>query len=112
MSAKMETTPVTSVQQACGAVDLTPGGVDNWGQGAPIVFMNPQATLHQKVALAWSMSTEIERIAEAAMGAANDEHLVRSLSGIVWERLSHLNLVLAELGRQTAGWDVPKGGKA
>lgn len=112
MSTQMVNTAGLSQQQAGGEVDLTPCGVDNWCQGAPIVFISHQATLHQKVALAWSMSAEIEVIAEAAVGAAMDEHLGRSLSGIVWERIGHLRLLLDELGRVTAGWNVPKSGGA
>lgn len=112
MSARVEAMLEPGGKPLSGAVDLTPGGVDNWGETAPILSLRPDATLHQKVALAWSMSSELETIAEAAMAARNDSHLMSALSGIVWERVSLLTRVLDAIGDQTAGLALNDGGQA
>lgn len=83
-----------------GAVDMTPIAVSNWLDDSPVLLVRPDASVHQKVALAWSMAAELETMAEAARDA--DEDLVRSLCSILWQRSTSLKVLLETLGLQTA----------
>lgn len=91
------------------AIDLTPCAVDNWMQGGPVVLVSPEATTHQKAALAWGMAKEAETIAEAARYARSSDHSA-DLCSLLWERLTVLSRLLGELGRETAGWEKLEGG--
>lgn len=85
------------------ATDLTPCAVGNWLQGGAVVMLSPEATLHQKVALAWSMAKEAATMAEAAV-SVGDSDQAKNLSALVLERLEVLTRLLGDLGKQTAGW--------
>lgn len=98
---------VTPADQAVG-IDLTPCAVDNWMQGGPVVLVSPEATTHQKAALAWGMAKEAETIAEAARYARSSEQSA-DLCSLLWERLTVLSRLLGELGRETAGWKEQEG---
>ncbi|WP_374258993.1 hypothetical protein [Aquabacterium sp.] len=99
MSKSVSIKPVAAVP----AIDLTPCAVDNWMQGGPVVLVSPEATTHQKAALAWGMAKEAETIAEAARYARSSEQSA-DLCSLLWERLTVLGRLLGELGRETAGW--------
>lgn len=88
---------------AAPAIDLTPCAVDNWMHGGAVVMLSPEATLHQKVALAWGMATEAETLVEAARYARTAEH-AKALQDLLWGRLEVLVRLLGDVGQETAGW--------
>ena len=86
-----------------GAVDMTPLAAHNWLDGSPVLFVGPDATVHHKVALAWSLVSELETMAEAACSSGVHLELAQSLCAILWERSTALKALLETLGWETSG---------
>lgn len=90
-----------------GAVDLTPLSAANWRtDGGPVLVVNQAATIHQRIALAWGMSQELETLAELAVGAPVQ---TTALCDVLHEKAVLLQVLLYDLAAQTADQDA-KGG--
>lgn len=94
-----------NLNSVAGIVDLTPSMVSNWKQkadAAPVLIINPAATLHQRAALAWVHAIEILSTLEASQFAhgqdpAND----RAILSEVINRMHQLEAMLSDIGDRT-----------
>lgn len=85
---------------------LTPLSVSNWQStalDAPILIVNPAATLHQRAALSWSMAIETLNILEAMQAAfgENSKNDAAMLCVLI-ERTRQLEALLEDVGARTA----------
>ena len=87
------------------AVDLTPPAVSNWISQAPsspaVLVVNPEASLHQRVALTWSLAYDLMGLAGLARAARDTDEQVDCLP-VIEERLTQLVALLEDLGSRTA----------
>lgn len=88
------------------AVDLTPAMLNNWirnDAAAPVLIVNPEATLHQRAALAWVTASDTREILEASQAAhGNDPGNDRAMLSVVIERMHQLERLLSDIGDRTA----------
>lgn len=95
--------------QAAGVVDLTPDRVDNWlsmtrtrlTEREPVLCINQTATLHHRVALAWSMATELRSIVEVG-AMLQDGAVTQDYMCALQTRLESIERLLESIGGQTA----------
>lgn len=107
MSSKFQPTP----SKGSKPIDLTPFAASNWiARGPSVLTVNPEATIHQRFALAWGMSQEIETISEAAMSASGDSRQAQALCEVLHEKAVLLQVLLYEMSCQTADQEVNGGG--
>jgi len=85
--------------------DLTPAIVSNWGTAskADVLIVNPDATLHQRAALAWSMAFESLNLLEAGQLShgsypGND----KAVLCVAIERMHQITTLLQDIGDRTA----------
>ena len=103
MSKQIKAVEATSA----GAVDLTPLSAGNWRtDGAPVLVVNQAATIHQRIALAWGMSQELETLAELAIGAPVQ---TPALCDVLHEKAVLLQVLLYDLAGQTSDLDAKRG---
>lgn len=92
---------------AAPVTDLTPALVDNWTMGQPlpaVLIVNPKASLHQRCALAWVMSSEAHAIASST-ASCRDAHDVAFVMPVLAERMRQLTELLRDLCTTTAAED-------
>ena len=88
-------------------IDLTPLGVRNWADHGPVLVLPPQATLHERIALAWYMAQELEGLTSMLLECQGD-HI--QLAGLLWPRLDQLTRLLSHLGNTTRPTPNPNQG--
>lgn len=97
---------IVNLQANGKAVDLTPPMVNNWCRqdgAAPVLIINPVATLHQRAALAWVIAAETRDILEAGQAARGHEPgNDRAILAVAAERLHQLERMLSDIGDRTA----------
>ena len=97
---------IVNLQANGKAVDLTPPMVGNWGQhdgAAPVLIVNPVATLHQRAALAWVTASDTLNILESSHAAhGNDPGNDRAMLGVAIEKVHQLERMLSDIGDRTA----------
>ncbi len=97
---------IVNLQANGKPVDLTPPAVGNWRQqagAAPVLIVNPLATLHQRTALAWVTASDTLSILEASHAAhGNDPGNDRAMLSVVIERMHQLERLLNDMGDRTA----------
>jgi hypothetical protein len=99
---------MTEQAKTCKSIDVTPCAATNWRMdGGPILIVNPDATMHQKLSLAWSMSQELEAIAELGIGSSNQG---QSICDLLHDKSMILAGYLYELAASTADQKVEGGG--
>lgn len=104
---------IVNLQAGEKPVDLTPAMAASWrlkDAAAPVLIVNPGASLHQRSALAWLMASETLTFLEASkncngMDPGND----RAALCAVIERMHQLETLLSDIGDRTA---VLEGGAA
>ncbi len=86
-------------------LDMTPWTALNWQHRSPptvpTLLVNPQASLHDRVALAYAMVGELCAITG---GAANisDDNVPRFVVSLVSDRLDRLHDLLSDIGDRTS----------
>lgn len=104
---------IVNLQANGKAVDLTPPAVGNWRQhagAAPVLIVNPVATLHQRTALAWVTASDTLNILESSHAAhGNDPGNDRAMLSVAIERVHQLERMLSDIAKRTA---VLEGGAA
>ena len=94
-----------NLQSGAGIVDLTPSMVSNWKQkadAAPVLIVNPAATLHQRAALAWVHASETLSTLEASQFAhGQDSANDRAILAAVIDRMHQLEAILSDIGDRT-----------
>lgn len=89
---------------AAPVVDLTPAMVGNWTMEMPspaVLIVHPDASLHQRCALAWSMSWEIHAIAASTASCKDAQDLVFLMPALT-ERMRQLMVLLHGICAATA----------
>ena len=96
---------VINLQAGAKTVDLTPSMLSNWKQkadAAPVLIVNPVATLHQRAALAWVHAMETLNILEASQFAhGQDPGNDRAILAAAIERMHQLEAMLSDIGDRT-----------
>lgn len=97
---------IINLQANGKAVDLTPPLVSNWMQkdgAAPVLIVNPVASLHQRAALAWVTASETLSILEAGQEAhGKSPSADRAILSVAIERMHQLEALLSDIGDRTA----------
>lgn len=100
---------IVNLQANGEAVDLTPPLISNWMEkdgAAPVLIVNPVATLHQRAALAWVAASDTLRILEAVQEAGGYSRKEGgSILSVVIERMHQLEAMLSDLGDRTAAME-------
>jgi hypothetical protein len=91
-------------------VDLTPATATNWAHRCPtkvpVLMVNPDATLHDRVSLAWALTGELCAIAEGSNSLEHDD-VPRFVVGLMSDRLEALHRLLSDIGNRTADLSQP-----
>lgn len=97
---------------AAPVTDLTPALVDNWAFGRPplpaVLIVNPEASLRQRCALAWVMSSEAHAIASST-ASCRGAHDVAFVMPVLAERMRQLTVLLLDLCTTTAAKERGRG---
>lgn len=97
---------IINLQANGKTVDLTPALVSNWMQkdgAAPVLIVNPLATLHQRAALAWVTASDTLSMLEASQEAHGNIPVTdRAMLSAAIERMHQLEAMLSDLGERTA----------
>lgn len=100
----MATTKTTAPRGAAAPVlDLTPAMADNWTMGQhwpPVLIVNPEASLHQRCALAWVLCCEAQAIAVAAENCG-DTRSAADVFAVLIDRTRQLGALLRNLSEAT-----------
>ncbi|MDO9032880.1 MAG: hypothetical protein Q7V09_20830 [Hydrogenophaga sp.] len=94
----------TTNQQAKG-LNLTPAIVSNWGttSKADVLIVNPDAILHQRAALAWSMAFESLNLLEAGqLSHGSYQGNDKAVLCVAIERMHQITTLLQDIGDRTA----------
>lgn len=94
-------------EQNAKPLDLTYTTVSGWevkgGSALPVLIVNPQATLHQRSALAWVMAQEAAELLEAGrLVFESDDKGDKALMHMATERMRQLATLLEDIGDRTA----------
>lgn len=90
------------------ALDLThPMAVSCWGKNEknapPVLIVNPEASLHQRSALAWVTAYETLTLLEAGqMGFGGDPGGDQAIMNLAVEKVRQLTKMLEDIGDRTA----------
>jgi hypothetical protein len=80
-------------------VQLNDGLAANWKHDAgPVAILNPDATLHERIAYCWGLAAHLEAIANLS---EESQAPARSLHGLLLVHLVPLLAVLDNLGTET-----------
>lgn len=96
---------MNTTNQQARVLNLTPATVSNWSLDSTpdVLIINPDASLHQRAALAWSMAIENLTILEAGQLAhGNDPGNDRAVFSVAIERMLQIVTLLQDIGARTA----------
>ena len=86
-------------------VDMTPATTMNWAHLCPsktnVLIVNPEATLHDRVSLAWALTGELCAIADGSTSAM-DDNVPRFVVSLMSDRLEALQRLLSNIGDLTS----------
>ena len=86
-------------------VDMTPSTTMNWAHlcppKGPVLMLNPEATLHDRVSLAWALTGELCAIADGA-ASPMDDNVPRFVVSLMSDRLESLHRLLSSIGDITS----------
>lgn len=86
-------------------VDMTPATATNWSHRCPtkvpVLMLNPESTLHDRVSLAWALTGELCAIAEGSNSLEHDD-VPRFVVSLLSDRLEQLQKLLGNIGDLTA----------
>lgn len=93
-------------------LDMTPWTALNWAHRCPpkvpTLLVNPEATLHDRVALAYSMVGELCALAEGVSKDISGDNVPSAVVSIMSERLGKLDALLTDIGNRTSVLDQPE----
>ena len=86
-------------------LDMTPVLAANWAHLAPAkgstLVVHPEATLHDRVGLAFALTRELGAIAGVA-SSCEDDNVPRYIMHVMSEKLDKLDLLIRDIGDRTA----------
>lgn len=93
-------------------VDMTPATTMNWAHlcppKGPVLMVNPEATLHDRVSLAWALTGELCTIADGSTSQM-DDNVPRFVVALMSDRLELLHRLLGSIGDLTSGVEPATG---
>ena len=90
-------------------LDMTPVLVANWLHApakVPTLLVHPEATLHDRVGLAFALTRELGAIAGVA-SSCEDDNVPRYIMHVMSEKLDKLDLLIRDIGDRTAAMSQP-----
>lgn len=86
-------------------LDMTPWTAHNWAHRSPTkvptLMVNPEATLHDRVALAYALVGELAAIAGGASDHSED-NVPRYVVSLISDKLDKLDALLCDIGDRTS----------